>query len=157
VDSYSKYLEYPELQEFIKDNISPSWVDNILLAKNILIRGREAYEQINILGDDGVPIDYHQAFWKSEVIDFVVLQQDAFDKIDSSSSLERQQYMMKMVLDIYHSNLDFDSFEEVNPFYKRIINIFKQMNYSEFQSEDFKGFEKELQRILEDKLVTKES
>jgi V/A-type H+-transporting ATPase subunit A len=76
VDSYSKYIEYPEFQEFIKKNISPDWVDNIMLAKakNILIRGREAYEQINILGDDGVPIDYHQIFWKSEVIDFVILQ-----------------------------------------------------------------------------------
>ncbi|MCF6358481.1 MAG: V-type ATP synthase subunit A, partial [Draconibacterium sp.] len=67
VDSYSKYIEYPEFIEYMKDNISPNWVNNILLAKNILTRGREAYEQINILGDDGVPIDYHQVLWKSEV------------------------------------------------------------------------------------------
>lgn len=153
VDSYSKYLEYPELQEFIKENISPNWVDEILEAKNLLIKGREAYEQINILGDDGVPVDYHQTFWKSEVIDFVILQQDAFDKIDASTSIERQQYLMKKVLEVCNSTLNFETFEHVNPFYKRIINTFKQMNYSEFQSENFNKLEKELKEIIKERVV----
>ena len=156
VDSYSKYIEYPEFQEFIKKNISPDWVDNIMLAKNILIRGNEAYEQINILGDDGVPIDYHQIFWKSEVIDFVILQQDAFDKIDASTSIKRQQYMMNKVLDVYKENLKFETFEEVNPYFKRIINVFKQMNYSEFKLEKFNKFEKELQEIINERIMIDE-
>ena len=57
------------------------------------------------------------------------LQQDAFDNIDGSTSMERQQYMLNMVLDVIRSDFDFDSFEEVNPYFKRIINTFKQMNY----------------------------
>ncbi len=153
VDSYSKYIEYPEFQKYMKENVSTDWVDNILLAKNILIRGREAYEQINILGDDGVPIDYHQVLWKSEVIDFVILQQDAFDKIDASTPIERQLYMMNKVLEIYKTQFKFDSFEEVNPYYKKIINVFKQMNYSEFHSTKFEEFEKELQEIVKERMV----
>jgi V/A-type H+-transporting ATPase subunit A len=156
VDSYSKYIEYPEFQEFIKENISPDWIDNIMLAKNILIRGNEVYEQINILGDDGVPIDYHQIFWKSEVIDFVILQQDAFDKIDASTSIKRQQYMMNKVLDVYKANFKFETFEEVNPYFKRMINVFKQMNYSEFESEKFKKFEKELQEVINERIMIDE-
>ena len=155
VDSYSKYIEYPELQKYIKENISENWVDNIILAKNILIRGHEAYEQINILGDDSVPIDYHQTFWKSEVIDFVILQQDAFDPVDYSTPIERQQYMMEKVLDVYHTNFDFESFEEVNPYFKRIINTFKQMNYSEYKSEKFKKYETELETIIKEKTEIK--
>jgi len=151
VDSYSKYIEYPELQKYIKENISEKWVDNIMLAKNILIRGKETYEQINILGDDSVPIDYHQTFWKSEVVDFVILQQDAFDKIDSSTPIERQQYMMEKVLNIYHTNFKFESFEEVNPYFKKIINTCKQMNYSEYKSEKFKKFETELEEIIKER------
>jgi V/A-type H+-transporting ATPase subunit A len=151
VDSYSKYIEYPELQKYIKENISEQWVDDIMLAKNILIRGKESYEQINILGDDSVPIDYHQTFWKSEVVDFVILQQDAFDKIDSSTPIERQQYMMKKVLNVYHTDFKFDSFEEVNPYFKRIINTFKQMNYSEYKSEKFKKNETELEEIINER------
>lgn len=153
VDSYSKYIEYPEFIEYMKDNVSSDWIDNILQAKNILIRGREAYEQINILGDDGVPIDYHQVLWKSEVIDFVILQQDAFDKIDCSTPIERQRYMMNKVLDIFKLQFKFDSFEDVNPYYKNIINVFKQMNYSEFQSDKFKENEAKLQILVNERAV----
>lgn len=151
VDSYSKYLEYPEFQEYMQKNISPDWVENIILAKNILIRGRETYEQINILGDDGVPIDYHVIFWKSEVVDFVILQQDAFDKVDASTPIKRQRYMMDKVLEVYHTDFEFESFEEVNPYFKKIINVFKQMNYSEFDSENFRKYESELKTILQER------
>jgi V/A-type H+-transporting ATPase subunit A len=122
-------------------------------ARNILVRGREAYEQINILGDDGVPVEYHEIFWKSEVIDFVILQQDAFDKIDASTPINRQQYMLEKVLNINKTLFSFEHFEEVNPYFKKIINVLKQMNYSEFESEQFKKFEKELEEILNEKAV----
>lgn len=151
VDSYSKYIEYPEFIEYVKENISADWVANTLMAKNILQRGKEAYEQINILGDDGVPIEYHQNLWKSEVIDFVILQQDAFDKVDASTPLKRQRYMMAKVLDVCHTDFKFDSYEAVNPYYKSLINIFKQMNYSEFESEKFKKFEAELSEKISER------
>jgi V/A-type H+-transporting ATPase subunit A len=154
VESYSKYIEYPELQEYVKENISDDWVESITLARDILIKGKETQEQINILGDDSVPIDYHQMFWKSEVIDFVILQQDAFDPIDASTPIERQRYMMKKVLDVNATDFEFESFEEVNPYFKRIINIFKQINYSEFKSESFKNYEIELETIINERKIT---
>lgn len=153
IDSYSKYLEYPEVQEYMKAQIGEEWLGNVIQAKDILLRGKEVYEQINILGDDGVPIDYHVRFWKSEIIDFVVLQQDAFDKTDSSTPIERQKYMLKLVLSINNTAFDFDSFEEVGTFFKRLINQMKQMNYSEFQSDKFKNYEKELHSIIAEKQV----
>ncbi len=151
IDSYSKYLEYSEFQEYLSEHISVDWIDKVELARNLLLRGKEANEQINILGDDGVPIDYHLRYWRSEVIDFVILQQDAFDKVDSSTPLERQQYMLNLVLNICDTSLDFDSFEEVNPYFKRIINLLKQMNYSDFKSEQFNNFENELMATLNER------
>ncbi len=154
IDSYSKYLEYPEIQEYLKKNISENWVEMVSLSKDILLRGREASEQINILGDDGVPIEYHERFWKAEVLDFVILQQDAFDNIDKSTPFERQEYMLERVLEIYHTKFDFKSFEEVNPFFKAIINLFKQMNYAEYKSEKFDGYLKQInEKINERKAV----
>lgn len=153
IDSYSKYLEYPEMQEYLAEHIAPGWLEKVLDAKNILLRGREVYEQINILGDDGVPIDYHLRYWKSEVIDFVILQQDAFDATDASTPIERQREMLIKVLDVCHTNFDFDGFEAVNPYFKRIINVFKQMNYSDYKSEDFKKYETELEAIINEKKV----
>jgi len=148
IESYSKYLEYDEVHEYLKEHFGKDWLENVILTKDILLRGREAYEQINILGDDGVPIDYHLRYWKSEVIDFIILQQDAFDKIDASTPVERQKYMLYSVLKICEADFEFESFEEINPYFKRIINLYKQMNYSEFKSIEFNNFEKELETVI---------
>jgi len=151
LESYSKYLEYPEFVEFARKNISDHWIQDVSEARNMLVRGRETAEQIDILGDDGVPLDYHLIYWKSELIDFVILQQDAFDSIDGSTSMERQKYMLGLVLEVVRADFNFDSFEEVNPYFKRIINGFKQMNYSEFQSESFKKYEEEVRQIMNER------
>ena len=156
IESYSKYLEYDEFIEYLKENISEEWLGQILYAKNLLIRGKEAYEQINILGDDGVPIDYHLRYWKSEVFDFVILQQDAFDDIDASTPIARQRYMMDVIMRIVKEDYDFENFEEVNEYFRRMINVLKQMNYSEFESEQFKKFESELEEILNERKVAEE-
>jgi V/A-type H+-transporting ATPase subunit A len=148
IESYSKYLEYPEIVADFKEKIDENWVDNVLKGKNLVLRGKEAYEQINILGDDGIPLDYHKRYWKSELIDFVILQQDAFDKIDANCPMERQSYMFRLVLDICEKEFEFEDFEECGNFYKKIINILRQMNYSEFESEEFKKYQEQLNKEL---------
>lgn len=153
IESYSKYLEYDEFIQYVKEHIAEDWLDNLLYAKNLLIRGKEAFEQINILGDDGVPIDYHVRFWKAEVFDYVILQQDAFDEIDASTPIERQKYMMSLVISIVKDEYEFDSFNEVNRYFREVINILKQMNYTRFQSEEFKNFEKQLHEKLQERRV----
>ena len=153
IDSYSKYLEYPEFVEYIAKRIGPNWINLVNEAKTILLRGQEVSEQINILGDDGVPIDYHVTFWKSELIDFVILQQDAFDKIDMLTPLERQEYMLRLLIGICNTNFNFDSFTEIDSYFKRIINTLRQMNYSEFKSDNFSKFEADLKSIINEKSV----
>lgn len=151
LESYSKYLEYPEFVSYAREHIAAGWVDEVNEARNVLVRGREVAEQIDILGDDGVPLDYHLAFWKSELIDFVILQQDAFDAVDGSTSMKRQQYMLEKVLEVVRADFEFESFEEVNPYFRRVINAFRQMNYSEFQSEEFRRYELEVEQVINER------
>lgn len=153
IDSYSKYLEYLEVQEYMKENIGEEWVDNVFEAKNWLLRGKETFDQINILGDDGVPINYHVTFWKSETIDFVILQQDAFDRIDSITSLDRQRYMLDLIIKLCRKDFKFDNFEEVSIYFKKVINILKQMNYSEFKQKDFKKYQDEFDNTISERSV----
>ena len=154
IDSYSKYLEYPEVIEHLDKTMESGWVDKVMQLKDILLRGKETRDQINILGDDGVPLEYHITFNKSEIIDFVILQQDAFDKIDSSTPMKRQQYMVNKILEICNSDFRFDGFEEIGAYFKKIINILKQMNYQEFKSEKFTSLEEQLNATLEERKVS---
>ena len=148
IDSYSKYLEYPEIRSYLDETVEKGWVDHIQKAKNIVRRGREAADQINILGDDGVPMSYHETFWKSELIDFTFLQQDAFDPIDSLCPIERQKYMLDLVMDICDHSFTFEDYEKCRDYFKNMINILRQMNYSEFHGEAFDKYEQELHKLL---------
>ena len=148
LESYSKYLEYPEVEEYLGEKIEKDWVKLVYRGKTIVQRGKEANDQINILGDDGVPVEYHERFWKSELIDFVILQQDAFDDIDANCPLERQQMMYKMVLDICDRNFDFADFEACSKFFKGLINLFRQMNYSEWKSDKFHDYQKQIEQYV---------
>ena len=148
VDSYSKYLEYPEIQATLESSVERGWIARVLEAKNLVRRGKEMADQINILGDDGVPMSYHEAFWKSELIDFAFLQQDAFDAVDSVCPMERQKYMLNLILDICKPSYDFDDYEKCRAWFKEVINVLRQMNYSEFKSADFEKYSESLTKLL---------
>ena len=148
IDSYSKYLDYPEIAEYLNKTVDPKWVENVNKAKNLILRGKEAYEQINILGDDGVPMEYHMRYWKSELIDFIILQQDAFDSIDCSTPMDRQEFMLKKVLEVCDTPVEFENFEECGAYYKNIINIMRQMNYSVYKSADFEKYLEQLNKVI---------
>lgn len=148
IDSYSKYLEYPEIITYLDETVEKGWCSKIGTLKTMVRRGREMSEQINILGDDGVPMSYHEAFWKSELIDFAFLQQDAFDAVDALSDLDRQKYMVDLILDICLREFSFEDYEKCRDFFKQVINILRQMNYSEFNGEQFNKYKVQLENIL---------
>ena len=149
IDSYSKYLEYPEFAEYIKGHINEAWIPKVLNLKTRMQRGKEIAEQINILGDDGVPVDYHVTFWKSEIIDFVILQQDAFDEVDAVTPLERQEEILNLVTAICDKeDYAFDTFQDVTDYFKKMINLCKQMNYSQYKSEQYNDFKKQVEEMI---------
>ena len=148
IDSYSKYLEYPEIISYLDEKVEKGWVEKVLKAKNIVRRGREMADQINILGDDGVPMSYHEAFWKGELVDFAFLQQDAFDETDAVTPMERQKYMLNLILEVCDRKFQFDDYEECRKRFKQIINAMRQMNYSAWGSEAFEQNRNNLNELL---------
>ena len=149
IDSYSKYLEYPEIREFLDRTVEKGWADKVNALKVLVRRGKEANDQINILGDDGVPMSYHETFWKSELIDFALLQQDGFDPVDSLCPMERQKYMADFVYDICCKDFIFDDYEQCRDWFKELINLLRQMNYNHFKSEAFMNYRSQILKHLE--------
>jgi len=155
IESYSKYIEYPEFEEYVSTHISTDWTLKVNEIKTRLLRGKEIAEQINILGDDGVPVEYHITFWKSELIDFIVLQQDSFDDIDAVTSIERQKHILDLVTDICRTDFEFDHFNDVADYFKKLINIGKQMNYAPFRSDSFHDYYRQLNELVSLKRIGK--
>jgi V/A-type H+-transporting ATPase subunit A len=152
LESYSKYLEYPEIVEYLDARVEKGWAKKVQRGKTLVRRGKEANDQINILGDDGVPVEYHERFWKSELIDFVILQQDAFDKVDQNTPMERQKYMFDLVLEVCGRDYGFENFEQCAEFFKGLINLFRQMNYSEWGGAQFEEYRKQIDGLVSQKI-----
>ena len=74
-------------------------------------------------------IAYHKNLWKSELIDFVILQQDAFNEVDQMTPMKRQIEMVELC----NRDFGFEHFKEVNPFFKKLINAFKPLNYTAYE------------------------
>jgi V/A-type H+-transporting ATPase subunit A len=61
--------------------------------------------------------------------------------------------MMDRVTRICRSAFRLDGFTEVMDYFKKLINVFKQMNYSEWESAEFKKFNEQLDEILAERIV----
>ena len=148
ISSYSRYLDYEEFQQETQALLGADWITKVKKLKALLQKGIEARDQISILGDDSVPLDYHRDFWRSELLDFAIIQQDSFDDVDMNSPLERQQSMLNLALDLCDYTGDFTDFNAVSTYYKKLINTFKQLNYSVFKGNYYNKYFKELNATL---------
>ena len=84
IDSYSKYIEYPEFERIIsKEHINDEWIGKVNELKTRCNAVRKLPNKSTFSVMTVYPVEYHATFWKSELIDFVILQQDAFDEIDA--------------------------------------------------------------------------
>jgi len=57
------------------------------------------------------------------------------------------------VLGVCKTGFVFETYEDVQPYYARMINTLKQMNYTEFLSNEFKQYESQLNSLVEERKV----
>ena len=62
--------------------------------------------------------------------------------------MDRQEYMLNLVLDICDREFRFEDFEQCRNFFKEMINLLKQMNYSEFKGGKFNEYQEQLNNFL---------
>ena len=56
------------------------------------------------------------------------------------------------MLDICQKDFAFADFEECSQFFKGLINLFRQMNYAEWQSEKFADYRSQIEALVNEQL-----
>ncbi len=97
--SWSLYLR--QLKESLGER-HPNWVELVEEAQSLLYRGREVYQMMLVIGEEGVSIDDLIVYLKAEAVDAVCLQQDAFDAVERATSKERQIADFLLLMDMVH-------------------------------------------------------
>ena len=143
--SWSLYLR--QMEESLSER-HPDWVKLIEEAQALLYRGHEVHQMMLVVGEEGMSIEDLIVYLKAETVDAVCLQQDAYDKVERSTSKERQVFDFLFLMDMVHHPFSFDNKEEAKKEMTRIQNLFFQMKYAAFQQEAYWAYRKEIESIL---------
>ncbi len=128
--------------------------DLVEFARSLYRRGSEVNQMMKVVGEEGTSQEDFIVYLKSEFLDAVYMQQDSFDEVEGASTPERQQYVFKKIVAILGSSFSLKEKDEARTFFNSLRQNFTDMNYSVYQSEDFKKHEVEIDKLLASKDAT---
>jgi V/A-type H+-transporting ATPase subunit A len=136
LESWSKYNSFiPEEQTHF--------------AKKILNNGTEISRMMKVVGEEGTSLDDFVVYLKSQFLDRVYLQQNAFDEVDAATVKDRQEYVFAKVGEVLEKEFEFSGKKEARDSFNKIRHLFIDWNYKKWDSEDFKKQEEMINSILE--------
>jgi len=133
--SWSRYLD--QLADWYAEHIDPSWVTRVKQIQELLRRGDAVQQMMQVTGEEGVTIADYLTYQKALLVDMVFLQQDAFDMVDASAPIERQQLVFERVYELVHRDYDFLSKEKAREFFVKLTGLFRNFNYAAPESPDY--------------------
>lgn len=123
-------------------------------ARDIFKRGVEVNQMMKVVGEEGTSIDDFIYYMKSEFLDYVYFQQNSFDEVDSSVSVERQNFTFDKVLKVLGSDFVLKDKDEARTFFNQIRQEFLDMNYTLVDAPEFKQHEKAIDELYTSKSGT---
>ena len=149
--SWSRYLD--QLKDWFTANLDPGWVDDVKAMQELLHRGDAIYQMMQVTGEEGITPEDFVLWEKSVLLDMVFLQQDAFDDVDASMSLERQQKSFQLLIKLIEAEYRFKDKDEARDFFTRITGAYKNLNYSPEDSPDYERYRQEIEESAADCVV----
>lgn len=135
LDSWSKYPGY------CSERI-------VRFARDILAKGTEIHQMMLVIGEEGTSLEDFIVHLKSEFLDAVYLQQNAFDPVDAATSPERQKHVIEKIDGILRAGLNFPNKEEARGFFHDLRLKFIDWNYIPMDSGEFREQEGRIDEIL---------
>ncbi len=117
-------------------------------ARDVLFRGNEVNQMMKVVGEEGTSQEDYLVYLKSEFLDSVYLQQNAFDPVDAATAAERQRYVFGILLRVLRAPLALKGKDEARTFFAQLRQRFLDLNGAEWESDDFRRLEKEIDGMV---------
>jgi V/A-type H+-transporting ATPase subunit A len=79
------------------------------------------------------------------------MQQNSFDPVDNSVSVERQRHIFNLIFKILASEFDFQVKDEARKYFNQMRQLFLDYNGAGWDTEEFREKEKELFELIDSK------
>lgn len=146
--SWSRYGE--QLRPYFENHVQPGWPDLVARLTALLREGESVRQMMQVTGEEGVTPDDFLVERKAAFVDMVYLQQDAFDPVDVAVPMDRQRLMFNLVCRCVDRPYHFPDKEQARDFFTRLTGAFKNLNYSEGDSDAFGHYLAEIERLLDE-------
>jgi V/A-type H+-transporting ATPase subunit A len=125
--SWSKYID-----RFVEtgDEKTKKKAQIIQNAQTILRDGDEIGKKMSVVGEEGISIDDFIIYLKGEFYDSVLLQQNAFDVVDTTTDSFRQFEIAEVVDMVLLKSFSFNTRDEARKFFLDLANDMIQWNYT---------------------------
>ena len=120
--------------------------DRVEKARAILRRGNEIGQMMKVVGEEGTSLADFTTYLKSEFLDAVYLQQNAFSESDATTPVARQKEMFDMVEKVLNSKFEFPEKDTTRRFFLDLQQSFIDWNDKPFGSDEFKTLKASLER-----------
>lgn len=145
--SWSRYLN--QLRGWYEKEVAPDWTARVEHMLAMLRQGDAVLQMMQVIGEEGITLTDYLAYQKALFLDMVYLQQDAFDPVDVSVSLKRQQKCFELVCAIIDKEYVMEDKPVVREFFTRLTGLFKNFNYAREDSPDYQRYLDEIRRLAE--------
>lgn len=148
--SWSKYIDVVSLQ---LEGEFEGWSHNVMKADWFLRKGEEIAKRMEVVGEEGTPIEDVVIYLKAELYDFSYLQQNAFDKEDAYCPLKRQIEQFKLIIAIFDAEFGFESSDDAREFFLNLQNQVKNLNYMSFDSIEYRNTREKITDLIEGRVL----
>jgi V/A-type H+-transporting ATPase subunit A len=130
--SWSRYLD--QLATWLDAQVEAGWTGRIRELQGLLAEGDAIQQMMQVTGEEGITLEDFVTHQKAVFLDMVYLQQDAFDTVDSSVSLDRQKDSLSRVHALVTRAYSFASKEAAREHFTRLTGLLKNLNYADARS-----------------------
>ncbi len=113
-------------------------------ARKMLHKGNDVNQMMKVVGEEGTSMDDFVLYLKSEYLDAVYLQQDAYHDVDSACPGDRQKYVFGKIYQILKTPVNFKVKDAARSFFLKLTQTTKDWNRVEFQSKEFQELETQI-------------
>lgn len=145
--SWSRYLQ--QLKPWFDANLSAGWADRVQALRELLVSGDEVERMMQVAGEEGITRDDFIVQQKAKLLDVVFLQQDAYDPIDVSVPMARQQALFELIERIVAAEPDASEKPALRDYYTRLTGLLKNLNYASQASADYERLAATIHAMIE--------
>jgi len=124
--------------------------NRVAQARAVLRQGNEVAQMMKVVGEEGTNIADFITYLKSEFIDAVYLQQNAFNDIDAASPAERQREMFDTVEQTITASYAFDDKAAARKFFQQLSQSFIDWNMTVQNTPEYTTRKEALAKMLKE-------